>query len=189
MISFFRKKIIKWEVFFREMKKGGKKRVAFKGGKFIVTRAPIEVVRLAGKILGWLKPFSKEIELAGSIRRKEDKPVDIDIVLIPKSKEKIVSFLKGKGKFLSGGDKRLAFKIEGVKVELYFTTEKSWGATFLAYSSRVGSAIGLRMVAKRKGFLLNQYGLFTRGGKYVAGKTEKDIYEALGRKYKDPWDR
>jgi DNA polymerase (family 10) len=147
-----------------------------------------EVLKLSKNLVRWLRPFSKKIEIAGSIRRNEKKPRDIDVVLIPKDKEKILDFLKTKGRFVSGGEKKVYFRINGIKVELYYTNEKSWGATLLAYSSRLGSAIGLRMVAKRKGYKLNQYGLF-RKGKFVAGKTEESIYRALGRKYKEPWER
>ena len=60
----------------------------------------------------------------------------------------------------------------------------------LAYSSRKGSGIGLRLVAKRKGFKLTQHGLFDRKtGKRIAGKTEEEIYHALGRDYKKPENR
>ncbi len=160
------------------------------------------VLSLSKRILKSLKPHCKKIEITGSIRRKEKNPIDIDVVLIPKNrlsqvrsgssesqaKAKIIGVLKTKGKFLQGGDKRATFKIEGVKVELYFTTPESWGATLLAYSSRVGASIGLRIVARTKGFKLNQYGLFKRG-KYIAGRTEQDIYKALGRPWKPPKKR
>jgi DNA polymerase (family 10) len=166
-----------------------KKRLVFKKGRFMIARAPSHVIGVFNKVLRWLKPLSKKIEVAGSIRRKEPKPVDIDFVIIPKNKEKIIELMKSKGKFIQGGDKRARFKVDGVKVELYFTTPESWGATLLAYSSRTGSAIGLRMFAKRKGFKLNQYGLFNKRGKRIAGKTEKEIYRALGRKLKKPENR
>jgi len=143
------------------------------------------VFQLSKKIFRELKPFCRKIEIAGSIRRKEKTPFDIDIVLIPKNKQKIIEYLETKGKFIQGGEKRVYFKIKGVKVEIYFTTPESWGATLLAYSSRKGSAIGLRIFARLKGYKLNQYGLFKKG-KYVVGKTEKEIYEVLGKKYKTP---
>lgn len=146
------------------------------------------ILSLAKRILKTLKPFCRKIEIAGSIRRKEKKAKDIDIVLIPKNIEKIKNTLSKKGKFLQGGDKRMTFRIEGIKVELYFTKPESWGATLLSYSSRVGSAIGLRIYARARGFKLNQYGLYKKG-KQIAGKTEKDIYKALGKKYKEPWNR
>ena len=165
-----------------------KSRLVFKKGRLFFAKHPSHVIFVSKKVLRWLKPLSNRIEIAGSIRRKEPKPFDIDLVLIPKDKNKIIEFLKTKGKFLQGGDKRASFKIKGVRVELYFTTPESWGATLLAYSSRLGPAIGLRIFAKRKGLKLNQYGLF-RNGKLIAGKTEREIYEALGKKYKLPWLR
>lgn len=151
-------------------------------------KSGVFVRNLAKKLVVELKPYCKKIEIAGSIRRKAPNPVDIDIVLIPKDKEKIKQKLSEKGSFIQGGDKKARFRIEGVKVELYFTTPESWGATLLAYSSATGSAIGLRIVARKKGFHLNQYGLY-KNGKLIAGKTEQDIYKALKRPYKKSENR
>jgi len=156
--------------------------------KFVITRKGRFVLNLSNKIVKSLKPYCKKIQVVGSIRRKEKNPVDVDITLIPKnnkSKKKIENNLRNKGRFVQGGEKRATFRIKGVKIELYYTTEDSWGATLLAYSSRFGAGIGLRIVARKKGFKLNQYGLF-RGNKKVAGKTEEEIYHALGREWKAP---
>ncbi|MEK6760531.1 MAG: hypothetical protein AABX93_01260 [Nanoarchaeota archaeon] len=176
------------------------KRVVIKGGKKVATREGNFVIKLSKKIINLLKPYSKKIQVAGSIRRNSENPVDIDIVLIPKDrlksshflkkmpKERIKEILNKKGKFMQGGEKRVTFKIEGVKTELYYTIPEEWGACLLAYSSKKGSEIGLRMVAKRQGFKLNQHGLF-KNGKNVASKTEEEIYHALGRSWKKPEDR
>ena len=65
-----------------------------------------------------------------------------------------------------------------------------WGAALLAYSGKKGSNIGLRLVAMRKGLKLTNHGLFRKSdGKRLASKTELEIYEALGRPYKEPWER
>jgi DNA polymerase (family 10) len=166
----------------------GKTRRILKKGRFIITKKGRFVLNLSNKIVKSLKPYCKKIQIVGSIRRKEKNPVDVDITLIPKnneSKKKIENNLRNKGRFVQGGEKRATFRIKGVKIELYYTTEDSWGATLLAYSSRFGAGIGLRIVARKKGFKLNQYGLF-RGNKKVAGKTEEEIYHALGREWKSP---
>ena len=48
----------------------------------------------------------------------------------------------------------------------------------------------MRMIAKKKGFRLNEYGLYDReSGDYVAGDTERSIFEALGMEYKAPTER
>lgn len=148
------------------------------------------VLSLAKRIVSFLKPYSRKIQIAGSIRRGEKNPGDIDIVLIPKSRTKLESFLRKKGRFLQGGEKESTWKIENVQVELYYTNEKEWGAALLAYSSKKGAGIGLRIIARLKGFKLTQHGLFNRKtGKFVAGKTEREIYKALNRPYREPWER
>ena len=151
-----------------------------------------KVLTLSESIEKELKPFCKKIEIAGSIRRHEENPFDIDIVLIPKDKGKLENFMKTKlkGKFLQGREHELTWKINDVQVELYYTNEEEWGAELLAYSSKKGAGIGLRIIAKRKGFKLTQHGLFERKtGKKIAGKTEREIYHALGRPYKKPEKR
>lgn len=164
------------------------KRRVLKKGKYVTTRKGSFVLNLANKITKSLAPFCRKIQIVGSIRRKEESPVDIDIVLIPKNKEKLEEFLRKKGKFLQGGEHESTWRIEGVKVDLYYTIPEEWGAALLAYSSETGSGIGLRMVAKKQGFKLNNHGLFKKGKK-VAGKTEREIYKALGRPWKKPENR
>lgn len=149
-----------------------------------------KVLNLASKIKKDLKPYSKKVEVAGSIRRNSKDPGDIDIVLIPKNKEKLHQFISKKYKFIQGGKEESTWKSKDIRIELYYTIPEEWGATLLAYSSPKGSEIGLRMVAKKKGFKLNSHGLFNnKTGKRIAGKTEKEIYKALGRPYKEPKDR
>ncbi len=164
-----------------------------KKGKSVITRKGDFVIGLSRKIVKEIKPHARRIEVVGSIRRKEKNPVDIDIVLIPKneaSRDKIEHMMLKKGKRVLGGEKKAYFKIDGVEVELYYTVPEEWGAALLAYSSEFGASIGLRVVAKKKGFKLNQHGLFSlKTGKRIAGRTEEEIYHALGRPWKQPEKR
>ncbi len=169
-----------------------KERRVLKKGKIVTTRKGGVVIHLANLIVKKIKPFCSRIQIVGSIRRKEKNPVDIDIVLIPKNekdKDKIEEILKKNGRFVQGGEKRATFRIKGVKVELYYTNKEEWGAALLAYSSEFGASIGLRMVAKRKGMKLSQHGLFSKTGRKIAGRTEEEIYHALGRSWKAPENR
>jgi DNA polymerase (family 10) len=149
-------------------------------------------IQLSKRISKELKPFCKRIAIAGSIRRGEKHPFDIDIVLIPKDRVELEQFMKTKlnGKFIQGGEHESTWNIWGVKVELYYTNEEEWGAELLAYSSRKGAGIGMRIKARMKGFKLTQHGLFDRKtGKRIAGRTEMEIYHALGKHYKKPEKR
>ncbi len=164
-----------------------KVKVVFKKGRYVKTREGTEVIKIARSIYNGLRPLTYRQEIVGSIRRKNLNPVDVDIVVIPRNKSKVIEYLKRKGKYLQGGDKRASFNIKGVKVELYFATKKGWGAHLLTYTGPFQYNIGLRMLAKRKGCLLNQYGLFNKNNKkYIAGTTEQSIYNALGKKWKSP---
>ena len=149
-------------------------------------------INLAEDIQAKLRPFCSKIKIAGSIRRHVENPGDIDIVLIPKDRIKLEEFIKKGigGEFLQGGEHESTWNVHGVNVELYYTDDEEWGAELLAYSGRKGSNIGLRLVAKRNGFKLTQHGLFdSKTGKKIAGKTEEEIYHALGRNYKKPENR
>lgn len=168
-----------------------KLRHVFKKGREVATREGIFVIKLANKIVSDIKQYCRRIEIGGSIRRHKKDPTDIDIILIPKneiSKEEIEEVLSKKGKRVLGGEQKAYFKIEGVEVEIYYTTPEEWGAALMAYSSPFGASIGLRVIARAKGFKLNQHGLFKKG-KMVAGKTEEEIYKALGRPWKPPEKR
>lgn len=168
------------------MKKG--ERRVLKKGRIVVTRKGSFVLKLADKIVKQLKLYCKRIKLVGSIRRKEKNPVDVDIVIIPKNKEKIKQILIKEGKVIENGEKQFAVKIKGVKIEIYFVSAENWGSALIAYTGSSGYSIGLRIRAKKRGLKLNQYGLF-RVNKKIAGKTEKQVYKALGKSYKLPENR
>lgn len=165
----------------------GERRV-FKKGRIVVTRKGGFVLKLADRIIEQLRPYCKRIKIVGSIRRKNKNPVDVDILIIPKDKEKIKQILIKEGKVVENGEKQFAVKINGVRVELYFVSAEDWGSALIAYTGSSGYSIGLRIRAKKRGLKLNQYGLF-KGNKRIAGKTEKQVYEALGKKFKTPEQR
>lgn len=165
----------------------------------VVTCAFREAIKLAR--------WSSKIEIAGSIRRGKSNPRDVDIVLIPqskKAKKEILDYAsKQKKGHIGQGEKLASYNIDGAEVDLYFATKENWGAMLLYLTGPQKYNIGLRMVAKKKGLLLNQYGLWkviTRcvlGKKgeelpvdnmkiLVASKTEEDIYKALGKEWKAP---
>lgn len=170
---------------------GYRKKIIIKKDKKIEVREPKEIIKLANQLKKELQPYSQKIEIAGSIRRKKD-PNDIDLVLIPKEskKEEIKKLMRKKGDIIQEGESKAGYNIKKVKTELYFTKPRSWGAT-LYYGTGPGNAnIGRRTWARERGMLLNQWGVFDRKtGRYLAGRTEQDIYKTLGRSYKKPEER
>ena len=160
-------------------------RHVFNKGKYHSTLSGPEVKRLASSIKDRLKPLSRKIEIAGSIRRKVESPVDVDVVLIPKDKGKVLNTMKTLGKVTKQGNEMVETRVRGVDVDVYFADDQSYGAQLMTRTGPVGGNIGNRTLAKNQGLKLNQYGLY-KGSRRIAGKTEKEIYEKLGKKYKIP---
>ena len=170
--------------------------VYYKKGKYISSKKPKVVRRLAQNVKRNISQYSKRVAVAGSIRRGVAKPVDIDIVAIPKSpeaKEKIVRYLKQRGRLIQRGQHKVSSRIQGVKTEVVFTQPQSWGASLMTYTGPYYANIGNRTLAHSKHMILNQYGLFKRldhqAGRQIAGRTEGGIYRALGKTYRRPEER
>ncbi|MEM3062028.1 MAG: nucleotidyltransferase domain-containing protein [Nitrososphaerota archaeon] len=172
-------------------------------------KIPYELIYFMNKEL---KKIWKGIkfEIAGSFIRKKPFSSDIDIVVIGNwddlqkrinLKSKILRALDPfeKGKYIVGTlfliaippQLREIFKLKkviAIKVDLFFTTEDEY---IFARLFAVGSGkfnIIMRTLAKRNGYLLNQHGLF-KNGKKVRIKNEREIFEKIGKTYREPQDR
>lgn len=161
-----------------------------KKGKVHVTKGGEEVIAHAQEMVRQIRPYAKRVEIAGSIRRKKENPVDVDIVVIPRDKEKIRQKIVGQAtKVYGSGGEKVSARVHGVKTEVVFAKPENWGAQLLYATGSGGHNIGLRQIAKKKGLLLNQNGVF-RGSRLIAGRTERGIYRALGRpRFKQPEER
>ena len=79
----------------------------------------------------------------------------------------------------------------GLDVDVRIVTEESYGAALNYFTGSKDHNVALRKIAIGKRWKLNEYGLFNatsdKGqGKMVAGKTEEEIYRALGMDYIEP---
>ncbi|HEV2226362.1 MAG TPA: PHP domain-containing protein, partial [Nitrososphaerales archaeon] len=60
------------------------------------------------------------------------------------------------------------------------------GAALIYFTGSKDHNIALRNLAIDKGWKLNEYGLFGKRGKRLAGRTEEEVYGKLGMKYVSP---
>ena len=98
-----------------------------------------------------------------------------------------MSFVKkilGKGK-----EKATIITKENIQVDLRFFKEEEFGAGLLYFTGDKQHNIWLRRIAIKKGWKLNEYGLFDKKGKRIAGRTEEEIYSKLGVKMLAPEKR
>jgi len=137
-------------------------------------------------------PEVKKIEIAGSIRRKKSNIGDIDILVLSNEPTKIMDVftrlpqiieIYAKGQTKSSG--RLSL---GIDIDLRVVPEKSFGSALQYFTGSKLHNIKLRTIALKKGYKLNEYGLF-KGNQKIAGKKEEEIYNKLGVSWVPPEER
>jgi hypothetical protein len=134
---------------------------------------------LAFKLMAELDQFLARWEIAGSIRRKEPTIGDIDVVLIPNNMSGLKAKVLSIDPTAHGGDVKIFFEYGGRKVNLFFTNDDAWGATLLEATGSSSYIIGLRMKVKKRGWKLNNTGLYDQSGNKIAGKTEEEIFDKI----------
>ncbi len=150
-----------------------------------------EAMLVADKLEAMLMPLCETVTVAGSIRQGKEMVGDIDVVVIPKSDPWV--FLEEVKEFIEyeyGGNKKIFGMFQGRPINIFVTSDMSYGACMYQMTGPTKYNLRMRMAAKRRGFKLNEYGLWNRNsGEYVAGRTEADIFEALSISYRSPEQR
>ncbi len=152
-----------------------------------------EVLPIARAIIRRLKKseYVDKISLAGSLRRMKSFVRDIDILAASKYPEKVIGFFiksPSISKVVAKGSTRSTVLLKnGLQVDLRVVRNESWGSALQYFTGSKEHSIKLRELAIKKGFKLNEYGLFDRKtNKKVAGKKEEGIYRKLGLSYIKP---
>lgn len=131
----------------------------------------------------------KFISEAGSLRRRKETIGDADILIAASNSKKVVDyFLTNHNivKIWGKGETKVSVRMsDGFDIDIRILPEKSFGAGLQYFTGSKEHNIALRKIAIEKGIKLNEYGLF-RGNKMIAGKTEEEIYKALGMDYIEP---
>lgn len=151
----------------------------------------IEAIPIAEQFLQYLKKINgvKQIEIAGSYRRKKDTVGDLDILITAKSSLNIIKHFveyEEVKEILSQGTTRSSVRLQsGMQVDLRVVPEVSYGAALLYFTGSKSHNIVLRKIALQKELKINEYGIF-KGNKRIAGKTEQDMYKKIGLNYIEP---
>jgi DNA polymerase (family 10) len=123
--------------------------------------------------------------LAGSLRRWKETVKDIDVLATGKNPDAIVkAFVRlppVKEVLERGTTKCSILTQEGIQVDLRVVVEDSFGAALQYFTGAKAHNIKLREMASRRGWKINEYGLFRESDdKRIAGRDEEGIYSALG---------
>jgi len=153
-------------------------------------------------VLGFIMPLINEIEsrlkklkevdritVAGSVRRKKETIGDADFLIISDNPKPVMDFfinMPEVAQVFAHGKTKSAVKMKnGLDVDLRVFSEKSYGAALNYFTGSRDHNVELRGIAIKNGYKLNEYGLF-KGKKQIAGRTEEELYKALGLRYIEP---
>ena len=160
-----------------------------------------DVDESAQKLMAYISRMDKIVESvtpAGSLRRGKETIGDLDLLVTMRpgrDKQKDVDevaehILKYPGidQTLAHGENKVSVILgNGLQVDVRLLEKQCFGAALLYFTGSKEHNVVLRGRARDMGWTLNEYALTTlKGGRFVAGKTEKDIYDKLRLDYVEP---
>ena len=144
-------------------------------------QAAAPLVAYLEKILG-----VKTVTVAGSLRRRCDTVGDLDILVIARRGTPVMrrfTRYDAVTEVLSAGTTRASVRLRnGMQVDLRLVPEVSYGAALYYFTGSKAHNIAVRKIAVGKGLKINEYGVY-RGARRVAGRTEEEVFAAVGLPY------
>ncbi|MBI3190119.1 PHP domain-containing protein, partial [archaeon] len=113
---------------------------------------------------------------------------DIDILATTKNSSAAIDhFVKmpGVSGVIAKGPTKASVRFNNVQVDLRVLKDNEYGSALLYFTGSKDHNVELRKVAIARGLKLSEYGLF-KSGKFIAGRTEEEIYKTLGLQYIEP---
>jgi len=155
-------------------------------------RIPLqEAEQRAAPLVDYLKDSKgiKQITVAGSYRRCKETVGDLDILVSCKRDENPMdrfTAYEDVRKVVSKGDTRSTVVLKsGLQVDLRVLPAVGYGAGLHYFTGSKAHNIAVRKRGVKKNLKINEYGVY-RGKKRVAGKTEKEVYDAVDLPYIEP---
>jgi DNA polymerase (family 10) len=131
-------------------------------------------------------PGLDQIALAGSFRRCKETVGDLDFLVTCRSAGPVMARLadyEGIAEVQARGKTKMTVRLRnGLHLDLRVVPEVSYGAALQYFTGSQAHNILLRRRAQERGLKINEYGVF-RGSRRVAGRTEEEVYKAVGL----PW--
>ncbi|RLF32432.1 MAG: DNA polymerase/3'-5' exonuclease PolX [Thermoplasmata archaeon] len=133
----------------------------------------------------------KKISIAGSLRRRKETIGDIDILVSSDYSKEVMDFFVGYKNvqqiIANGSTKTSVLLTDNLQVDLRVVKPESFGSALQYFTGSKDHNIQMRNLAMKKGYKLNEYGLFDKKtDEYIVGKNEEDVYKKLGLAYVEP---
>jgi DNA polymerase (family 10) len=153
-----------------------------------------EAFELADTVVQYMKRcrYARRPAYGGSLRRGKETIGDIDILATGTRPDEITRHFTNHPRvrqILGAGDTKASVLFESRagtrQVDLRVVAESEYGAALQYFTGSKDHNVALRALAQKQGLKLSEYGL-SRGEKRIAGRTEKEVYAALGLPYIEP---
>ena len=129
------------------------------------------------------------LDVAGSYRRKKETVGDLDILATAKDFSEVirhfVKYPKIKEVVSAGSTRSTIILNNDLQVDLRSVEDESYGSALHYFTGSKAHNIAIRKIAIELGLKVNEYGIF-RGEERIAGKTEEEVYKAVGLCYIEP---
>src|SRR5205823_24502 len=137
-----------------------------------VTRPLIEeIARTLARVRG-----VEQVAIAGSVRRRKETIGDADLLAVARKPGAVMQAFVGLpqvARVLGQGDTKSSVKLAaGLQVDLRVVPTESFGAALCYFTGSKAHNVALRQLAIKRGYKLNEYGLF-RGERRIAGRTDE----------------
>lgn len=124
----------------------------------------------------------QQASVAGSCRRRKETCGDLDVLAVADDSAAVMDRLAGHEmveKVLARGETKQRVRLRnGLELDLRVVPAESYGAALQYFTGSKEHNIVIRRRAQERGLKVNEYGVF-RGEKYVAGRTEEEVYKAV----------
>jgi DNA polymerase (family X) len=154
-------------------------------------------------LLGYVSPIVTEFEknlssvfgvqkaiACGSFRRGKETIGDVDILVEAEDSKAVMEYfasMPSVEKVLAQGKTKSMIRLDiGIDADLRVVPEKSFGAALQYFTGSKDHNVELRKIAGKYGWKLNEYGLFDKNNRQIAGRTEEEVYRKLGLDWMPP---
>ena len=157
------------------------------GGRFALG----EVLPLAREIKERLLKVRgvRVVEIAGSIRRMQETIGDLDFLAVSERPDEVADYFSRLPEvehvYAKGDTKILVRFRSGIDADLRVVSKESFGPALQYFTGSKDHNVEVRKLAIKKGYKLNEYGLF-KGTKIIAAESEEEIYKKLGMDFIEP---
>ena len=154
-------------------------------------------------LLGDIYPLVKQIEMrlsslkgvreaisVGSFRRMKETVGDIDYLVLSDAPEIVMDYFASMpevDEVIGKGPSKTFVKLNnGIDADLLVVPKESFGSALQYFTGSKEHGVALRKIAISKGLRLNEWGVYDKNNKMVAGSTEEGVYHTLGLEWIPP---